>query len=506
MPSADNKRIAKNTMFLYIRMLLSIGVNLYTVRVIWQVLGVDNYGIYNVVGGIVLMFAFLQNAMVASSQRFISFELGKGSNGNLQKVFSLSLTVHFLLAIVILVLAETIGLWFLNYKMNIPPDRMIAANWVYQCSILAFCVAVISVPYSASIVAHEHMKAYGYFGIIDVILRLLIVFALVVIPFDKLIVYAILVLSVSLIMRLINSIYCRSHFPACHYKHYKDKHLIKDMLSFAGWSFIGNMGFSVRDQGLNILINLFFNVAVNAAKGVASQVGGVVYGFASSFQMAMNPQITKKYAAGNKEEMMKLVFIGCRFSVLLMMLIAIPLIVSAEPVLKIWLGDVAPYTVGFLQLSLTITLIDSIVGPITTALQAIGKIKKFQIVISIIMVSNIPLAWLWLYLGGSPYSVMMVSIITSLIAIFARLLLLKEQIDYSIRTFFNKVIFPLILTFVVAAPCGYLLFPFFSHSILGLILYGLSTVSVTALFALFVGMTKSERSLVRQGISRYLHL
>ncbi|MDE6008450.1 MAG: lipopolysaccharide biosynthesis protein, partial [Muribaculaceae bacterium] len=273
MPSADNKRIAKNTMFLYIRMLLSIGVNFYTVRVIWQVLGVDNYGIYNVVGGIVLMFAFLQNAMIASSQRFISFELGKGVTGNLQKVFSLSLTVHFLLALIILVLAETIGLWFLNYKMNIPTDRMMAANWVYQCSILAFCVSVISVPYSASIVAHEHMKAYGYFGIIDVVLRLLIVLALIVIPFDKLIVYAILVLCVSLIMRLINSLYCRRYFSSCHYKYYKDKHLIKDMLSFAGWSFIGNMGFSVRDQGLNILINLFFNVAVNAAKGVASQVG-----------------------------------------------------------------------------------------------------------------------------------------------------------------------------------------------------------------------------------------
>lgn len=478
------------------RMLLSIVVNLYTVRVIWQVLGVDNYGIYNVVGGIVTMFAFLQNAMIASSQRFISFELGKGKDGNLQKVFSLSLTVHFLLALAILVLAETVGLWFLNAKLNIPAGRMDAANWVYQCSILSFCIGVISVPYSASIVAYEHMKAYGYFGILEVVLKLVIVFALMIIPFDKLIVYAILVVVVSVLMRLVNSIYCSRHFEACRYRYVKDSHLLRDMLSFAGWSFVGNLGFSVRDQGLNILVNLFFNVAVNAAKGVSNQIGTVVYGFASSFQMAVNPQITKKYAAGDVDGMLKLVFAGCRFSVLLMILIVIPLITSADRVLNLWLGDVAPYTVGFLQLSLLIALVDSIAGPIVTALQAVGRIKKFQIVISIIMLSNIPLAWLWLYLGGNPYTVMIVSIATSVVGIIARLLLLHEQVRYSLRVFLVKVIFPILITLAVASAVGISIYPFFSEGLLGLIAYAVASVILIGLAIFFIGLSSVERAFV----------
>ncbi|MDE6791508.1 MAG: lipopolysaccharide biosynthesis protein, partial [Muribaculaceae bacterium] len=446
MPSADNKRIAKNTMFLYIRMLLSIGVNFYTVRVIWQVLGVDNYGIYNVVGGIVLMFAFLQSAMIAASQRFLSFELGKGENGNFQRVFSQSLTVHVILAISVLILAETVGLWFLNTRLNIPGGRLYAANWVYQCSILSFCVAIISVPYSATIVAHEHMKAYGYFGILEVILKLLIVFALLIIPFDKLIVYSILVLSVAIIMRIINGIYCRQHFSHTRFQYNKDTNLMKEMLSFAGWSFVGNIGLSIRDQGINILINMFFNVAINAAKGIASQISGVVYGFASNFQMAINPQITKKYAAGDTEGMMNLVFLGSRFAAFMMGIFVLPLIWGANSVLHVWLGDVAPFTAIFMQLGLLIALIDSLANPLVTALQAIGKIRKFQLVISAIMICNIPIAWVWLWLGGKPYSVMFVLILTALIALASRLILLHEQIIFSYTQYLRKVIFPVIIT------------------------------------------------------------
>lgn len=475
-------------------MLLSIGVNLYTVRVVWQVLGVDNYGIYNVVGGIVMMFAFLNNAMVASSQRFISFELGKGVTGNLRRVFSLSVIVHFLLSVLILLLAETVGLWFLNAKLNIPPDRIYAANWVYQCSVLAFCVGVISVPYNATIVAHEHMKAYGYFGILEVLLKLGIVFLLMFLPGDKLIIYALLVLGVALLMRFIYAIYCRRHFPVCRFKFVKDPHLMKDMFSFAGWSFVGNLGFSVRDQGINILINLFFNVAVNAAKGIATQIGGVINGFASNFQMALNPQITKSYASGNIDSMLKLVFRGCKYSVLLLMMIVIPVIFAAEEILKLWLGDVAPYTIGFVQLTLLVGLIDSIVSPITTALQATGNIRKFQIIICIIMVSNIPIAWLWLYLGGSPYTVLFVAILTSVIAIFTRLWLLREQVFFSIRLFLRKVIVPLLLTFLVAASVGFLTYPLLPHNLFGLISYAILTVITTACIAAILGLSKEERS------------
>lgn len=241
----SNRKIVKNTLFLYVRMFLTIIVNLYAVRVIWQVLGIDNYGIYNIVGGIVTMFSFLNNAMVASSQRFISFELGRNNAHNLHKVFCISVTVHFLLAIAIILLAETAGLWFVNDKLNIPTTRMYAANWVYQCSIFAFAINVISVPYNACIVAHEHMKAYGYFSILEVILKLLIVFLLLLIPFDKLITYSLLVLGVTIMMRIIYGMYCRKHFPECRYHYVSDHHLMRDMFSFAGWSFIGNLGFSV---------------------------------------------------------------------------------------------------------------------------------------------------------------------------------------------------------------------------------------------------------------------
>lgn len=495
--SASNKRIAKNTLFLYVRMGLSILVNLYTVRVIWQVLGIDNYGIYNLVGGIVLMFQFLNSAMVVSSQRFISFELGKGNLDKLRKVFSISVTVHYLLAGAILLLAETLGLWFLNAKLNIPPDRMVAANWVYQCSILAFLVTVISVPYNACIVAHEHMKAYGYFGILEVLLKLGIVFLLMVIPFDKLITYAVLVLIVQVSIRIIYQIYCRRHFPECHYNYTRDPHLMRDMFSFAGWSFLGNMGFSVRDQGLNILINMFFNVAMNAAKGIAFQVANVIRNFSTNFQMALNPQITKLYATGEIDRMLLLLSRGCKFSFLLVMIIAVPLYFKAEYVLQLWLGNVDSNMVVFLQLSLITVLIESVVTPIVTTLQATGNIRRFQIIISIIMILNIPAAWIWLKIDLNPYSVMWVTIITSLIGIVARLVLLKEQIGFSLKWFIRITCQPLIVPFILTTiPLYFLSSIFDKNTIANLVLFvGCTLILSTGSIYVF-GLTKRERNVI----------
>ena len=504
MQPTDNKRIAKNTFFLYARMLLTIAVNFYAVKVIWQVLGVDDYGVYNVVGGIVTMFAFLNNAMVASSQRFISFELGTGNIERLKTVFSISVTVHILLSLIIIVLAETVGLWFLNERLNIPSDRMNAANWVYQCSVISFIINVISVPYNASIVAHEHMKAFGYFGIFEVIMKLGIVFLLLLIPFDKLITYSILVVFVSLIMRTIYTVYCRLHFPECHYKFVNDHHLMRDMFSFAGWSFIGNLGFSVRDQGLNIVVNLFFNVAVNAAKGVANQIGGVVNGFAGYFQMALNPQITKRYASGDTKSMINLVFIGCKFSVILMMFIVVPLYFASEQILKLWLKDVAPYTVGFMQLVLIMILIDSMVGPITTALQATGRIKWFQIIISIIMLANIPIAWAWLTLNKNPYVVLYVSIMTSTIGLVARLILLHNEISFSYTSYIKKVLFRIFPVFIISFILSWWLYGKFAQNIWGLCGFVTSTLLILLINVLICGLDTGERKLVLKTIGKYL--
>ena len=290
-------------------MFFSIIVGLYTSRVVLGTLGVDDYGVYNVVGGVVAMLGFLNSAMTAASQRFISFELGTGNRERLKEVFSTSVLIHVVIALIILVLAETVGLWFLNHKINISADRMVAANWVYQCAILSFMLTVVSVPYNASIVAHEHMKAFAYISILDVFLKLLIVYILVVIPFDKLISYAILLLSVALVIRLIYGRYCALHFGECRFRLSWNKRLFKEMFSFAGWSIIGNLGFAIKDQGSNIVLNLFYGVSLNAARGIALQVNGVVSNFYQSFIMAINPQITKQYAAGNVEESVNLVYV-----------------------------------------------------------------------------------------------------------------------------------------------------------------------------------------------------
>lgn len=493
MPTTNDKRIAKNTLFLYMRTLLTVVVNLYTVRIIWQVLGVDDYGIYNIVGGIVMMFAFLNNAMVASSQRFISFELGTGDEKKLNKVFSISIMVHALLAIVLFVLAETIGLWFVNTKLNIPEGRYYAANIVYQCSVVSFLLTVISVPYNSCIVAHEHMKAFGYFGVLEVLLKLTFVFLLIFIPGDKLIIYSLSIVCISVIMRLLYGIYCHRNFKECHFQREKDKSLIKDMFNFAGWSFIGNLGISFKDQGLNIILNLFFNVAVNAAKGIANNIGAVIGGFVQSFQMALNPQITKSYAAGDIPNMMRLVYAGCKYSAFLMMFIAIPLILASEPILHLWLDNVAPYTAGFMQLVLIVSLIDSMVGPITTSLQATGNIKKFQMLISIIMLANIPLAWIWLKFISNPYIVIYVCIITSTIAVITRLMLLHELIKFDYINFFQKVVFRILLSFSVSAVLCWMVYLSLPKTILYLIVFGVCSCIISSLSIFAMGMNRNEQ-------------
>lgn len=502
MPNEDNKRIAKNTLFLYVRMILSIIVSFYTVKVVWRVLGVDNYGIYGLVGGIVIMFAFLNSAMVASSQRFISFELGRKNANNLNKVFCISVTVHFLLAIGIILLAETAGLWLLNAKLNIPASRMYAANWVYQCSVLGFAINVVSVPYNACIVAHEHMKAYGYLGILEVMLKLLIVFLLLIIPYDKLITYSLLVLGVSILMRLLYGIYCSRHFSECKYHYVTDHHLMRDMFSFAGWSFIGNLGFSVRDQGLNIVLNLFFNVAVNGAKVVATQIGGVISGFSQSFQMAINPQITKRYAAGEIESMKSLIFSGCKYSAMLMMIVVIPLYFACNQVLSLWLDEVAPYTVGFLRLILIMLLFDSMTSPITTALQATGRIKWFQITVSIIMVSTIPFAWVWLKVEANPYIILYVSIITTVIALIARLLLLKKELGFPLTDFFTKVLSRAVFVCLSSAAIVWWIYSKLPNSFFHLVMFAILSVLAIIFISYMFGLNNQERGIVLQLVKK----
>lgn len=423
--SKNNKRIAKNTLLLYFRMFITMGIGLYTSRVVINVLGISDYGVYNVVGGIITMLTFLNAGMIQSSQRFISYELGKEDTGRLNKIFCTSVNIHAAIAIISFLLAETVGLWFINACLNIAADRMTAANWVYQCSIFTFVVSVMSIPYNSCIVAHERMSAFAYISILEVVFKLLIVYVLCVLPLDKLIVYAILVFLVSIIIRLCYTVYCKRNFVECHYHYCFDKILFKEMFSFAGWSVVGNMGFSFKDQISNIILNLFYGTTLNAARGVGMQVGALVNTFSSNLSMALNPQITKQYAAGNGDESRKLVYAGSRYTFYLLTFISLPVIINVDYVLKLWLGRVPEHTANFLVLSLLSALLYALSGTVTTAIQATGKVKVFQIGISLLMLSELPMAYLLLKCGYPPYSIMYPTLFTYTVAIFFRFYLIK---------------------------------------------------------------------------------
>ncbi len=501
--SANNKRIAKNTLLLYIRMLLTIVVGLYTSRVVLNTLGVSDYGIYNVVGGIVAMLAFLNSALTAASQRFISFELGRGDKQKLKTIFCTSVTIHAILAIIIFIIAETIGLWFVNTHLNIEPTRMTAANWVYQCSILTFMLTIVSVPYNSCIVAHEHMNAFAYVSILEAILKLLIVYLLLVINYDKLIIYGILVLCVAFIIRLIYGLYCKRHFEECTYHFTFDKTLFKEMFSFAGWSVVGNLGFSFKDQVANVILNIFFGTVVNAARGIALQVNGIISNFSNNFIMALNPQITKQYAAGDIGNSMKLVYAGCRYSFFLLALIAIPVMINLDYVLKLWLGNVPEYTSEFLQLALCAALINSMASPLVTALQATGNIKGFQISICIVMLLELPMAYLILYFGGKPYMAMYPTIFVVFVGLFVRFIILRKLVpSYKLRYFALAIVGRNIIIGTICYIVAKAIHSLFNTNFLSLIMTTLISCVVTSVIIYLFGISHNERISINRKLIR----
>lgn len=500
---SDNTRIAHNAFFLYVRMFFILIVNLYTVRVIWHTLGEDDFGIYSVVGGIVTMFAFLNNGMVSSSQRFISYEIGTGNFEQLQKVFNIASIVHLLIAIVVVLVGETIGLWFVNSKLNIPDDRDFAMNIVYQCSLFSLFFTIISVPYNSCIVAHEHMNVYGYLGILESFLKLSIVFLLDFIKGDKLIVYGILILSVTILMRILYTVYCKMNFKECkNNKQKNDYGIMKQMFSFAGWSFIGNMGITFKDQGLNVILNMFFNVAINASKAISSQVSGATSAFVGYFQMALNPQITKRYASGNIGDMLTLIFRGCKYSFILMAIIVIPLFSLTELVLRLWLGEAQSLTIGFVRISLITCLVESLVGPITTALQATGKIKNFQIIIATIAIINLPIAWIWLKMNLNPYSVFFIALITSFMALIARIYLLHKLVKFSFKEFLRIVLFKNFPTVLLYGTITYFISVYLRDNDYALILINIIGVAIFLFLTYFLLLDRKEREFLSKLILR----
>lgn len=437
----NTKRIAKNTLMLYVRMLFGMLVSLYTSRVVLQALGVEDYGIYNVVGGVVAMFSLLSGSLSAAVSRFLTFELGRNDLVRLRKVFSSALCVHALLALFVLVLSETLGLWFLNYQMNIPADRMIAANWVFQFSLFSFLLGLFSVPYNASIISHERMGIFAFVGIGDTLLQLGIVLFIAFggICLDKLIVYASLLVVKGMLFQLFYFYYCRKSFKECRFKLSLDKQLLKEMTGFAGWNFIGASSAILRDQGGNILLNLFYGPALNAARGVANQVSNAIGAFVGNFMIALNPQITKSYAGAEYEYTFSLIFRGARFSYYLLLWLALPVLLNTQYVLSIWLNVVPEHATLFVQLVLVFSMCETISNPLITVMLATGKIRNYQIVVGGLQMMNFPLSYIFLKMGFLPEIIVMVAISLSLICLGARLILLRDMIQLPVAHFLRYV-------------------------------------------------------------------
>ena len=409
MSSVNNKRIAKNTLLLYFRMLLLMLISLYTSRVILNALGVEDYGIYNVVGGVVTMFSMLSGSLSAAISRFITFELGTGDKEQLKKVFSSSITIQLVIALVIVIIAETVGAWFLNEKMVIPENRLTAANWCFQFSIITFAINLISVPYNASIIAHEKMSAFAYISILEALGKLTIAWLITINPIDRLVFFALMVAVLSVIIRIIYGSYCKHHFEECTYHFIYDHELLKRMFGFSGWNFIGASSAVLRNQGTDIILNLFFGPTVNAARGIAVKMDSVITHFVTNFMMALNPQITKSYANGDKEYMFKLMFKGARYSYYILLLLGLPVILNAHYILVLWLKLVPDHTVLFVQLILLLGLSECISHPLITAMLATGKIRNYQLVVGGLQLLNLPVACICLYFGAIPESVVIVA-------------------------------------------------------------------------------------------------
>lgn len=498
--SAENKRIAKNTLYLYLRMAILLVVGLYSSRVTLAALGVSDYGVYNVVGGIVTMFVFINYAMINSTQRYITYELGKGDTARLGKIFSTSINIHVLISILIVVLSETIGLWFLYNKMVIPPERMHAAFWIFQFSIISCIFAVVSAPYNAIIIAYEKMSAFALISLMDAFLKLGVVLLLLKYNGDRLILYGGLILLLAVLNFLVYKIYSNKNFSESKFRYVLDKPLMKEMTGFASWNLLGNFAFICYTQGLNLLLNVFFNPVVNAARGIAVQVQGVVSSFIYNVENAIKPQITKNYAAGETKRMHKLMSISARMTFYVFWLISLPLILETEQVLNLWLVEVPEHTANFLRLTLLILMNDSMTGPLLTAAQSTGDVKKYQLTVSLLCITILPLSYVALRIYELPELVFIVNIMVWIVVQIVKLFVVSKQVGLSKKYYVVDVF---LRSIAVALVSG--IFPFAIWFLMGpgtgrlLVLGAASTVFVPAVIYA-IGISSEERQAINSKI------
>lgn len=499
---SSNKRIAKNTLMLYIRMLISMLVGLYTSRVVLQTLGVEDYGVYGVVGGIVGMLGFINASMSISTSRFITFEMGKGDFFAIKNTFSTSLIIHVLIAIFVIVGSETIGLWFLNNRLVIPSDRLMAANWVFQCSIITAAISITQTPYSAVIMSNEKMDIYAYFELLNVCLKLLIVYILMIGDYDKLILYSFLSLGISLLMCLLYRVYCIRHFPESHFCWIWENKKLKEMLGFSFWNMFGELANVGMFQGLSLMMNMYFGVVVNAARSIANQVLGLVDGFVTNFNVALSPQITKSYASGDSARTIDLLMRGSRYSYFLFLVFALPAFLEAEHLLRIWLGILPEHTLSFVRITLVMSMVNTLTPPLLIGIRATGKIREYQIIVSSVAFLLFPLAYIALENGVIPETVMMLHLCIYIILQFIRIWIAHDVIQFSMVDYFRKVIFSISIVTILSLAIPTLLYIHLMPSLLNAFFIVVSCLISVMLTVMTCGMNSRERVFFRNRLLR----
>lgn len=502
--SDNNKRIAKNTLLLYFRMLILLAVSLYTSRVVLNALGVVDYGVYNVVGGVIVMLSSITGSLSGASSRFITYALGKEDISLMRKTFGNVLFLHIISAAIVLLLGETIGLWFVNTQLQIPVGRETAAFWVYQFSIFSSILAIISVPYNAAIIAHEKMSAFAYITIIDAVLKLLVVYLIIALPFDRLILYSGLYFLIQIFDRVVYGIYCSRHFKETQSLSFKyDRIIFNKILSYSFWTLNGSLAVFGYTQGLNILLNIFFGPAVNAARGIAVQVQSVCQQFCNNFQVALNPQLTKSYARGDFKYMHELLVRSSKFSFFILFFIALPLMFESQFVLKLWLGIVPSHTVIFLRLVLVIGLLFTLSNPVLTSVHATGQVKIFQIIEATMLLMIVPVAWCLLhFFGVAPETVFIVHIVIEIMTQIMRLFIVCPMIQLSKKIYLKYVVVPICKVVLLAPIIPY--FVYRSMSQCGFIQFFLVCsvcVICLSLIIFFLGCTKAEQQFIMRKIN-----
>ncbi len=506
MASQDNKKIAKNTTFLYLRMLIVLALSLYTTRVVLSILGVVDYGIYNVVCGFVSMFAFLNNSLANGTQRFYNFKIGEGKRDEMPIVFTSSMLIQIVLAVILLIILESFGIWYINNKMIIPLDRMTAAFWVFQCSVVSLVFVILQVPYSAAILAFEKMDYYAVVSIIDAVLKLVIVLLLPYIGVDHLIIYGILMLMISIANYALYSSYCTIKFKqeTSLLLKKKDKELLREMTTFSGWNVFGTFAYMIKDQGLNVLLNSFFGPIVNAARGIAMQINGALQGFSANIVAAIRPQLVQSYSSGNIVRVQNMMYSMSRLTFLMLFVWSLPIMIELPFILKLWLsGTIPEYTIIFTDLVIVNMIITSMNTPLSQVVHATGKMKLYQVGTSITICTILPIAWLFLKMGYSPVSTFIVSIVVTILNQVVCLILLKKIFPYSIRTYIKQVVLPCFFLALISPILPYIAHHTLEDGLFRLCLVVFISVITTVLLSYFLVMSSGEKVMIIDYLKKF---